>query len=63
MRASVERRRQEQARKQARREELKGLLGAGLCGLDLGLPFIIYLFIYIISELKERRYKNELLYL
>ena len=46
MRASVERRRQEQARKQARREELKGLLGAGLCGLALALPFIIYSFIY-----------------
>ena len=46
MRASVERRRQEQARKQARREELEGLLGAGLCGLALALPFVIYIFIY-----------------
>ena len=46
MRASVERIRQEQARKQARREELLGMLGAGLTGLAFGLPFIIYLFIY-----------------
>ena len=42
MRASVERRRQEQAR----REELKGLLGAGLCGLALALPFVLYIIIY-----------------
>ena len=46
MRASVERRRQEQARKQARQEELLGMLGAGLTGLALGLPFIIYSLIY-----------------
>ena len=46
MRASVERRRQEQARKQARRGELIGMLGAGLAGLALGLPFIIYSFIH-----------------
>ena len=26
-----------------RREELKGLLGAGLCGLALALPFVIYI--------------------
>ena len=42
MRASVERRRQEQAR----REELKGLLGAGLCGLTMALPFVLYIIIY-----------------
>ena len=46
MRASVERRRQEQARKQARREEFLGILGAGLTGLAFGLPFIIYSLIY-----------------
>ena len=46
MRASVERRRAEEQRKQARREELKGLLGAGLCGLALGLPFALYFIIY-----------------
>ena len=46
MRASVERRRAEEARKQARREELIGMLGAGLTGLAFGLPFIIYSFIY-----------------
>lgn len=46
MRASVERRRQEQAHKQARREEIKGMIGAGLTGLALALPFIIYIFIY-----------------
>lgn len=46
MRASVERRRKAEAEKQARREELKGLLGAGLCGLALALPFVIYIFIY-----------------
>lgn len=46
MRASVERRRQEQARKQARREELKGMVIAGLAGLALALPFAIYFIIY-----------------
>ena len=46
MRASVERRRAEEQKKQARREELLGMLGAGLTGLALGLPFIIYSFIY-----------------
>ena len=46
MRASVERIRQEQARKQSRLEELLGMLGAGLTGLAFGLPFIIYSFIY-----------------
>ena len=46
MRASVERRRAEEQRKQARREELEGLLGAGLTGLALGLPFFIYSLIY-----------------
>ena len=46
MRASVERRRQEQARKQARRDELLGMLGAGLTGLALGLPFALYFIIY-----------------
>ena len=42
MRASVERRRQEQAR----REELKGLLGAWLAGLTMALPFVLYIIIY-----------------
>ena len=43
MRASVERIRQEQARKQARRKEIKGLIGAGLA---LALPFVLYIIIY-----------------
>lgn len=46
MRASVERRRAEEARKQARREEIGGILGAILAGLAMILPFIIYTFIY-----------------
>ena len=46
MRASVERRRAEEQRKQARREELKGMIGAGLAGLALALPFVIYIYIY-----------------
>ena len=46
MRASVERRRKAEAEKQARREELKGLFGAGLCGLALGLQFALYFIIY-----------------
>ena len=46
MRASVERRRKAEAEKQARREELIGMLGAGLAGLALGLPVIIYSLIY-----------------
>ena len=43
MRASVERRRKADAEKQSRREELKDLLDAGLCGLALALPFVIYI--------------------
>ncbi len=46
MRASVERRRAEAQKKQARREELGGILGAILCGVALGLPFVIYSLIY-----------------
>lgn len=46
MRASVERRRAEEARKQARREELGGILGAILAGVAMALPFVIYSFIY-----------------
>lgn len=39
MRASVERRRAEQAR----RKEIKGLIGAGLA---LALPFVLYIIVY-----------------
>ena len=46
MRASVERRRKAEAEKQARREELKGMIGAGLAGLALALPFALYIIIY-----------------
>lgn len=46
MRASVERRRAEEARKQARREELGGILGAILAGLAMVAPFIIYIYVY-----------------
>lgn len=42
MRASVERRRAEQARKQARREGIEGIIGAISCGIVLSLPFVIY---------------------
>lgn len=46
MRASVERRRAEEARKQAKREELGGMFGAFLAGVAMALPFVIYIFIY-----------------
>ena len=46
MRASVERRRAEEARKQARREEIGGILGAILAGLAMARPFVIYTIIY-----------------
>lgn len=46
MGASVERRRAEQARKQARRKELEGIIRAGLAGLALALPFALYIIIY-----------------
>ena len=42
MRASVERRRAEQAR----RKEIEGIIGAGLAGLALALPFALYIIIY-----------------
>lgn len=42
MRASVERRRAEQAR----RKEKEGIIGAISCGIILALPFIIYSLAY-----------------
>lgn len=46
MRASVKLRRAEQARKQARRKEIEGIIGAISCGIVLALPFIIYSLAY-----------------
>lgn len=46
MRASVERRRAEEQKKQARREELFGMIGAGLFGLMVGGMFLLYSIIY-----------------
>lgn len=46
MRASVERRRAEEARKQERRADILGMIGAGLFGLMVGGIFLLYSIIY-----------------